>query len=154
MTYGFPHGPRLASFLLIAAALSCSGEPRTGTFVSMIDNQFNAAVTRVPVGARVIFMNVGANPHNAVAADSSWKTALEIKAGSEETVVFDKAGVYKYYCTFHGTRDGVGMAGVIVVGDLDLDLEPGGGALFFEALLHGDVVGVRQVGQRDGAPGL
>jgi plastocyanin len=126
MAYRFPLGSRLASFLLVAGILSCSGEPRTGTFISMIDNQFNAAVTRVPVGARVIFMNVGANPHNAVAADSSWKTALEIKAGAEETVVFDQPGVYKYYCTFHGTRDGIGMAGVIVVGDVAYSPSPRG----------------------------
>ncbi len=126
MATGFPRASRLAPFLLIAAALSCAGEPRTGTFVSMIDNQFNAAVTRVPVGARVIFMNVGANPHNAVAADSSWATATEIKAGKDETVVFDQPGVYKYYCTFHGTRDGVGMAGVIVVGDVAYSPSPRG----------------------------
>jgi plastocyanin len=126
MAYRFPHGSRRASLLLLAGALSCSGEPRTGTFVSMIDNQFNAAVTRVPVGARVIFMNVGANPHNAFATDSTWRTALEIKAGKEETIVFDKAGVYKYYCTFHGTRDGIGMAGVVVVGDVAYSPSPRG----------------------------
>ncbi|HEY7683677.1 MAG TPA: right-handed parallel beta-helix repeat-containing protein [Gemmatimonadales bacterium] len=97
---------------------SCAGESRAGTFVTMIDNAFNATVTRVPVGARVIFMNVGGNLHNAMAHDSAWRTAGEIKPGGEETVVFDRAGIYPYYCTFHGTRDGKGMAGVIVVGDV------------------------------------
>ncbi len=130
MTYGIPHGPRIASVLLLLGSLvgglSCAGEPRTGTFVSMIDNQYTAAVTRVPVGARVIFMNVGANPHNAVATDSTWKTALEIKAGSEETLVFDQPGVFHYYCTFHGTRDGKGMAGVVVVGDVVYSPSPKG----------------------------
>lgn len=126
MAYGSPRGVRLASLLLLAGVLSCAGEPRTGTFVSMIDNQFNAAVTRVPVGARVIFMNVGANPHNAVAADSAWATSLEIKAGAEQTLVFDHPGVFKYYCTFHGTKDGKGMAGVIVVGDVVYSPSPRG----------------------------
>ncbi len=126
MSHRIRYRQRCASILLLAGGLACAGEPRTGTFVSMIDNQFNAAVTRVPVGARVIFMNVGANPHNAVASDSSWKTATEIKAGAEETVVFDSAGIYKYYCTFHGTKDGKGMAAVIVVGDVAYSPSPKG----------------------------
>ena len=101
----------------LALLLGCSGEPRAGTFVQMIDNAFSASVTRAPVGARVIFLNVGGNLHNARASDSSWKTAADIKSGGEETVVFDRPGVYPYYCTYHGTKDGKGMAGVVVVGD-------------------------------------
>jgi hypothetical protein len=92
----------------------------------MIDNAFNTPVTRVPTGARVIFMNVGGNPHNAVAADSGWSTAVEIKPGAEETVVFNQPGVYHYYCTFHGTKEGKGMAGVIVVGDVAYSPSPKG----------------------------
>ena len=113
-----PSTRRAAAVVLAAGTLSCASEPRAGTFVTMIDNQFSTAVTRAPVGARVIFMNVGANPHNAVAADSAWATPIEVKPGTEQTIVFDTAGVYRYYCTFHGTRDGKGMAGVIVVGNV------------------------------------
>ena len=118
----------LRSILILAPALlfACKGEPRAGTFVSMIDNAFNAQVTRVPVGARVIFTNVGASLHNAVAGDSAWATAPEIKPGTGATVVFETAGVYRYYCTFHGTRDGKGMAGVIVVGDVAYSASPKG----------------------------
>ncbi len=111
---------------LLVLLVGCSGEPRAGTFVTMIDNAFNTPVTRVPTGARVIFMNVGGSPHNAVAADSSWATAVEIKPGAEETVVFGQPGVYHYNCTFHGTRDGKGMAGVIVVGDVAYSPSPKG----------------------------
>lgn len=116
----------VAGLVLVAALGSCKGEPRAGTFVNMIDNAFNTQVTRVPVGARVIFMNVGGNPHNAVALDSAWSTAPEVKPGGEETVVFHTPGVYHYYCTFHGTRDGKGMAGVIVVGDVAYSPSPKG----------------------------
>ncbi len=110
----------------LALVLACSGEPRAGTFVQMIDNAFSASVTRAPVGARVIFLNVGGNLHNARASDSSWKTAADIKSGGEETVVFDQAGVYHYYCTYHGTPDGKGMAGVIVIGDVPYTPSPKG----------------------------
>lgn len=115
------------TFLLLAGlALGCSGEPRAGTFVQMIDNAFSATVTRVPVGARVIFMNVGGNLHNARASDTTWKTAMDVKPGGEETVVFDQAGVYHYYCSYHGTPEGRGMAGVVVVGDAAYTPSPKG----------------------------
>ena len=59
---------------LLAAALACGGDRQGGNFVTMYDNAFNAAVVRVPVGVRVKWINVGKNPHNAVATDGSWST--------------------------------------------------------------------------------
>jgi hypothetical protein len=112
--------------MVIGALLGCKGEPRPGSFVSMIDNAFNTPVTRVPVGARVIFMNFGASAHNATAVDTTWATPLEVKPSGEATVVFERPGVYHYYCTFHGTRDGQGMAEVIVVGDVAYTPSPRG----------------------------
>ena len=104
--------------------LACAGDNRQGgNFVNMYDNAFNAAVVRVPVGVRVKWINVGKNPHNAVATDGSWSTgkagAVDVTPGAEQDLTFDKPGVYHYYCTYHGTKDGKGMAGVVVVGDVD-----------------------------------
>jgi plastocyanin len=109
--------------VLIAAALACGGTDRQGgNFVNMYDNAFNAAVVRVPVGGRVKWMNVGKNVHNAVAADQSWSTSgakgPDLAPGTEHDVTFTSPGIYRYYCTYHGTPDGKGMAGVVVVGDV------------------------------------
>src|SRR6266540_1571016 len=56
--------------------------------------------------------------HNAVAANGGWSTPLSIQSGDAATVTLSKPGVYRFYCTFHGTSDGQGMAGTIVVGDV------------------------------------
>jgi plastocyanin len=118
---------RLAATLL---ALACGGDRQGGNFVNMYDNAFNAAVVRVPVGVRVKWMNVGKNPHNAVAVDGSWATgapgAPDLAPGAEQDLRFDAPGVYRYYCTYHGTRDGKGMAGVVVVGDVAYNPSPRG----------------------------
>jgi plastocyanin len=118
--------------LLVAAALACGGDRQGGNFVNMYDNAFNAAVVRVPVGVRVKWINVGKNVHNAVAADGSWSTgtgtgaAADLAPGAEQDLTFDRPGVYRYYCTYHGTRDGKGMAGVVVVGDAPYSPSPRG----------------------------
>ncbi|MEP6574545.1 MAG: right-handed parallel beta-helix repeat-containing protein, partial [Gemmatimonadota bacterium] len=52
-----------------------------------------------------------------------------LPSGTESDVRFPKAGVYKYYCTYHGTKDGKGMAGVVVVGDVAYSPSPRGGEL-------------------------
>jgi hypothetical protein len=88
----------------------------------MYDNQFSGAVSRVPVGTRVRFLNQGRSVHNAVAADGHWKTGdiagRSGGGGRGGDVVFDQPGVFRYYCTYHGTKEGKGMAGVVVVGDV------------------------------------
>ncbi|HET9040898.1 MAG TPA: right-handed parallel beta-helix repeat-containing protein, partial [Gemmatimonadales bacterium] len=116
--------------VLSAAALACTGDRQGGNFVNMYDNAFNAAVVRVPVGVRVKWINVGKNVHNAVAVDGSWSTghggASDLAPGAEQDLTFDKPGVYRYYCTYHGTKDGKGMAGVVVVGGAAYSPSPRG----------------------------
>jgi plastocyanin len=114
--------PLLAALALAGAVLAgCSGgEPPQGTVnVPMYDNFFAREVTRVPVGATVRFPNQGRAPHNAVAVDGSWRTPERIGADQAAAVVLDTPGVYRFYCSFHATRDGrQGMAATMVVGDV------------------------------------
>ena len=121
---------RHAVALLLVASTACGGDRQGGNFVTMYDNAFNATVVRVPVGVRVKWMNVGKNAHNAVAVDGSWSTGHgsthDLAPGSEQDLTFDKPGVYRYYCTYHGTKDGKGMAGVVVVGGAPYSPSPRG----------------------------
>jgi plastocyanin len=114
--------PPLAALALAGAVLAgcSSGEPPQGTVnVPMYDNFFAREVTRVPVGATVRFPNQGRAPHNALAVDGSWRTPERIGADQAAAIVLDAPGVYRFYCSFHATRDGrQGMAATMVVGDV------------------------------------
>lgn len=118
----------LVCVAMVGALGACSGAekpaaPAGTVMVNMIDNAFSPRVARIPVGASVVWANFGRNPHNAVASDNAWSTektygSLVMLSGAKAEVSFDRPGVYPYYCTFHGTPDGKGMAGVVVVGDM------------------------------------
>jgi plastocyanin len=110
--------------------LNCGPRQPAGSFVAMYDNSYNTTVARVPVGTRVSFFNNGKGVHNATAVDGSWTTG-DVAAETGGTgrggeVVFDRPGVYRYYCSYHGSKDGSGMAGVIVVGDAEYNPSPKG----------------------------
>jgi plastocyanin len=91
--------------------------------VAAFDDFFAAEVLRVPVGTPVEWQNRGRNPHTVTADDGSFDSG-DLQPGDEFSHAFATPGVYRYYCKYHGAAGGIGMAGVIVVGDAPL---PGGG---------------------------
>jgi plastocyanin len=112
--------------------LSCGGDSDNGgggettsgqdVTVDMFDNRYQYTEITVPVGGTVTFVGAGRNPHNAVAADESWSTedvfgSLEQLEGDEATLTFDQPGEYLFFCTFHGSAGGDGMAGTLIVGE-------------------------------------
>ncbi len=120
-----PTGGSAAAWLLAAALLaSCGGDADRsgGNFVSIYDNNFSAAIIRIPVGGLLRWMHVGHVVHNVVPIDGEWATSAgkgaDLQPGSEVEARFPTAGVYRYYCSYHGTAQGQGMSGVIVVGDV------------------------------------
>jgi plastocyanin len=117
--------------LLAAVALAaCGGDDEDGlSRIGMLDNVFTRDVTRVPVGADIVFTNQGKTEHNAVAVDGTWSTADPtgadtIAPGDEVALTVDRPGVYRYYCTLHGTQDGDGMYATLVVGDVAYTADP------------------------------
>jgi plastocyanin len=114
----------LLTALLLAACARHEARPSGTVLVAMADNTFTPNIVRIPVGGSVVFHNAGRSAHNAIAVDRSWsseKTFGNISIPPEQMteMVFPKAGVYPFYCTFHGTPDGrAGMVGVVVVGDV------------------------------------
>jgi plastocyanin len=107
------------SLLAVAALAGCGGEePPSGVAnIPMLDNFYARDVTRVPVGGTVRFPNEGRVAHNAVALDGTWRTPESIGRDEAATITLDRPGVYRFYCTFHATRDGQGMVATLVVGD-------------------------------------
>ena len=118
----------VGAFLLIAA---CGGSDGGGdaesiegedVIVEMYDNRFQYTEIRVPVGGSVTFVGAGQNPHNAVEANGDWSTedafgSLDQREGDEALVNFDEAGEYVFFCTYHSSSEGDGMAGTLIVGE-------------------------------------
>ena len=116
-------GCRVVALLVLLSPLaSCDPDARGATQVKMHDNTFNAPVVRIPAGAGVSFANTGRNPHNIVPVDpTQWPAGFDTSAvapGGTATLTLTTPGVYEFYCAYHGTRDGLGMAGAVVVGDV------------------------------------
>ena len=110
---------------------ACSGpDDRGAVFIDMKDNFFGRELTRVPVGTPLLFRNDGNSPHNAIAFDESWSTegssgVAAMEPGEHVEVTIEDPGVYRYFCSFHGSDEGDGMTAVLVVGEADYN--PGSG---------------------------
>lgn len=110
----------VTTLLVGVLGVACSGPGAETVVVEMLDNSFSPAVVTVDAGTPILFLGVGRNPHNAVAADGSWSTgdsfgSLEQHEGDEATVTITEPGTYIYFCTFHGNGQGQGMAGTVTV---------------------------------------
>lgn len=119
--------------LALASALTlfaCGGSDDGGgdsvegedVVVDMFDNRFEYTEITIPVGGSVTWRGAGANPHNSVDADGEWSTedefgSLDQHEGDEATLTYDTAGTYVFFCTYHGSAEGNGMAGTLIVGE-------------------------------------
>lgn len=106
----------LAAAVVLAACATEASRDATSFPVRVVDDEYSPSLVRVPIGGTVSWGFGGANPHNVVAADGSWLSPATVDRGGRFEYTFPEAGVYRYFCTYHGTADGTGMAGVIVVG--------------------------------------
>ena len=111
--------------LIISACSSGEASGPEAQIVKIVDDEFSPKILRVPVGSTVIWESGGANDHNVIASDGSWQAVSSdyfeygiITKGDQFEHTFTEAGVYEYYCPFHGTNN-KGMVGIIIVGDVD-----------------------------------
>lgn len=91
----------------------------SGTSVSMVDSCFSGTAHFVPSETTITIRNDGALPHTYTAVDGTFDTG-ELEAGGTSEVTVDEPGVYEVFCTLHGTADGGGMAGVLLVGEAEV----------------------------------
>lgn len=125
---------RAVSTAGIDAGLVMSGAPRLGldgaasaqargaadgeAFVIVRDSVFRPGVLRVPVGTTVVWQFEGRLGHTVTADDGRFDSGI-LPRGSQFRITFNEPGRYQYYCIPHGQPGGHGMAGVIIVGDVD-----------------------------------
>jgi plastocyanin len=84
--------------------------------VTALDNSFRPENIEVPAGTEVVWTNKGRNEHNVLHVDGDdWGVEVDdFQPGASYAHTFDEPGVYRYYCSIHGTTD-AGMIGTIVV---------------------------------------
>jgi plastocyanin len=92
-----------------------------------LDDFFHPRVVRIEVGEEIYWENDGRNPHNVTADDGSFASG-DLEQGDEFEHEFDEPGVYLFTCTLHGRPGGIGMTGIVVVGDVPLPSTGGGTA--------------------------
>ncbi|HEY7583981.1 MAG TPA: hypothetical protein VIB78_10230 [Acidimicrobiia bacterium] len=90
----------------------------SGTTISVLDSCFNGIAHTAPLGDTLTVSNDGEIPHTLTAVDGSFDTG-QLAPGETATLSFDEAGIYKVFCTLHGSVDGSGMAGLLIVGEPD-----------------------------------
>ena len=85
--------------------------------INAVDNSWQPEAAQVAAGTEITFVNQGNNDHNLVPEDEGAPWAIdaeEFHPGDEVSYTFDDPGVYRYFCSIHGTID-AGMPGVLVV---------------------------------------
>lgn len=98
-------------------------EPPVLTTVDAVDSAFEPAELTVKVAETVTWDFTGSAPHNVkfttIEEDSHPGCATDTtkcsKPGEEYQFTFETAGSFPYYCVIHGTANGQGMAGTIIV---------------------------------------
>jgi len=129
--------PRRTRLLLGLAAVGIAGvlayvfwmpsrpprEAAAYTVVANLDDFFDPQVLRVAVGTEVEFESRGQNPHTVTADDGSFDSGTLVH-GDEFSHRFDQPGVYAFTCILHGKAGGIGMTGIVVVGDVPLPSKP------------------------------
>jgi plastocyanin len=93
----------------------CAGYTE-GTTVAMRDSCFAGTAHFAPSDTTITVSNDGQLPHTLTAVDGSFDTG-NVDPGSSAELTVDEPGIYRVFCSLHGTADGQGMAGVVVVGE-------------------------------------
>lgn len=70
------------------------------TNVTIEDYTFRPGNLEIPIGATVTWTNEDSATHDAKARSADWETE-RLSDGESDTLTFDSAGVYDYYCSIH-----------------------------------------------------
>lgn len=90
----------------------------SGITVSMLDDCFEGTAHFAPTDTPLTISNDGEFPHSFTAVDGSFDSGI-LQPGQTFEVTLEQAGVIQFFCTLHGTAEGQGMAGVLVVGEAE-----------------------------------
>jgi plastocyanin len=123
---GVDDSPRGAAGTVVDLRGKASGGSYAEVAVTVLDNTFEPGAIRIDPGVTVSWTNKGRVPHDIrpVSAGGFGVRPSAFGAGDEYEYRFNQPGVYRYYCTLHGTKT-QGMTGMVVVGDGDVTASNG-----------------------------
>jgi len=83
--------------------------------VTIKDFAFEPKQITINVGDTVTWTNEGPSPHTVSADEAGSFDSGNLDKGATYSETFDEAGTFAYYCKYHGSKGGTGMAGSVVV---------------------------------------
>jgi plastocyanin len=104
----------VALLFAVSAARPAARSASDAASVSIKDSEFEPQQITVKMGTTVTWKNEGKMAHTVNADDGSFESPT-LGAGKTFSQKFTEAGTYRYYCAFHGGKDGDGMSGTVVV---------------------------------------
>jgi LPXTG-motif cell wall-anchored protein len=105
----------LALFALVPLAGAAPRAAETKK-VTVKDFAFDPKTISVNVGDTITWTNEGPAPHTVTADDGSFESG-NMDKGATFSHTFDKAGTFAYFCKYHGSKGGAGMAASIAVAE-------------------------------------
>ena len=101
-----------------------SGTEMPTASVKVIDTDFRVGTLTVSAGTKVVWTQVGDQPHSVSANDKSFDSSPGCSPIRSDECLgegdifkheFVEPGTYEYYCRVHGLPDGTGMVGTVIV---------------------------------------
>jgi LPXTG-motif cell wall-anchored protein len=83
--------------------------------VAVKDFVFEPKSITINVGDTITWTNEGPAPHTVSADEAEGFESGNLDKGATFSEIFDEVGTFAYYCKYHGSKGGTGMAGSIVV---------------------------------------
>ena len=100
---------------IASTAPATQAAPAAGDVQIAISNfAFGKGSITIKAGTKVTWTNQDSAPHTATADNGSWDSGT-LQKGQSFSFTFNKPGLVKYYCAFHGGPGGQGMSGTITV---------------------------------------
>jgi plastocyanin len=108
--------------LLPLVLISCQNGGTTSTSLTIVmtnnsmtmNGLFTPRESHITVGQTVTWINKGTMHHTVTADDDSFNSGF-VEPGASYSHTFLRPGQYPYHCVLHGSEEGTGMAGVIIV---------------------------------------
>jgi plastocyanin len=112
-------GLRIAGVALVAVGFMTAGislaYAQQEESVSVVDDAYQPREIEVDEGATVTWTNNGDSTHTVTSSDGDFDASGDMDPGDSFSVTFEDSGDYDYYCEYHGSAGGEGMAGTVTV---------------------------------------